>query len=71
MSRRRVRLVPRGCTEQFEISIAAYFDADGQTFVAANVSEPDDPHAAPPLHEVLGVIRLAEEVLCAKYEELQ
>ena len=68
MSRQRMRLVPRGGTEQFEIQIACYFTKDAVTEIAVNISDPDDREVYPPLHEVLGVMRVAEDILITAYD---
>lgn len=59
MTRRRLRLVPRGCVEVFEVRAVLYLDQDGNQWVATDVADPEGP-VDPALHELLGVLTQAQ-----------
>lgn len=61
--RRRLRLVPTGGVEAFEVRAVLYFKPEtGQAMVATDVSTPDGPSDAS-IHEILGVLRRAERII--------
>lgn len=66
--RPRVELVPEGSVECFEVRIALYFDEEGDSTVRTVVSTPDEGEVWPPLHEVLGVLGMAVDIMNDHYE---
>lgn len=62
--RKRIRLVPDGAVEVFEVRAVLYFVADtGEAVVATDVSDADGRSTDAPIHEILGVLRRAERII--------
>lgn len=68
--RKRIRLVPEGAVEVFEIRAVLYFVAEtGEAIVATDVSGADGRSTDAPIHEILGVLRRAEGIIEDDFDE--
>lgn len=65
----RERLVPTDCVECFEVRVVCYFDSDGTQYTDIGISDPDNPTARPPIHEVQGALWRGLTSVEALYDE--
>lgn len=64
--RKRLRLVPNNCVEQFEVRFALYFGEDGNSTVTVEVTDISGT-VEPAFHEIAGAFDLAKDALKDQY----
>jgi hypothetical protein len=70
MARKRRKLVPDEAVECFELRVALYLTGDGNAMTSYEISTPDEPEVWPPLHELLGLLRMTERNIQDTYQGL-